>query len=252
MTRIIAIGGGEVRLGETRLIDEEIVKVSGKENPRLLFIPTASHEAEGYVELINQYFGKELGCEVETLYLLNGRANQESARKQIEEADIVYVGGGNTKSMMRTWKEYGVDLALQEAARKGTVLSGLSAGSICWFNSGCSDSESFEGSDEWDYIHVDGINLIDAIHCPHLNEDGRYDGFKKMLKETGNVGIGLDNCCALDINDGMYRIMKSKSEAKGYKMYFDGDEFYAEELSNSTYEPVEKLVKKANMSKRCP
>ncbi len=244
MSRIIAIGGGELRKGATRLIDDEIVRASGKDQPNLLFIPTASDDAEGYVESIKQYFGTELGCKVESLYLLNNNTTQEAARKQIEAADIIYVGGGNTKKMIEIWKEYGVDLALQQAYLKGTILSGLSAGSICWFESGSSDSECIEGSDESHYIRLKGLNLIDALHCPHLDEDGRFESLKELIKGSNQVGIGLENCCAIDIKDNTYRILKSKLEAKAYKMYYLVDALYLEELTNSDYESLENLLKK--------
>ena len=137
---IIAIGGGEISQNETYEIDKFIVEAAKKEKPNFLFIPTASKDAEAYVRIINKLYG-ELGCKTDTLYLSNTKVNTEEVNQKIENADIIYVGGGNTQYMMKVWQEYGVDKALIRAYKNGKVLSGLSAGSICWFISGHSDSE---------------------------------------------------------------------------------------------------------------
>lgn len=78
------------------------------------------------------------------MYLSNTKVNTEEVNQKIENADIIYVGRGNTQYMMKVWQEYGVDKALIRAYKSGKVLSGLSAGSICWFISGHSDSEFIE------------------------------------------------------------------------------------------------------------
>jgi dipeptidase E len=96
-TKIVAIGGGEIgRPGyrmETISIDKEIIKLSGKKNPKLLFIPTASSDSESYYEVIKKYFGKKLGCKNDVLYLLKNKISKEEIREKIFGTDIVYVGG---------------------------------------------------------------------------------------------------------------------------------------------------------------
>jgi len=124
MKRLFAIGGGELRLSETLEIDKKIVEASGKANPKLLFIPTASGEPIGYVESIQNIYGSILGCNVATLFLLDGKLTKEDIRRSILDSDIVYVGGGNTKLMMQVWRENEVDKVLIEAYEKGIILSG--------------------------------------------------------------------------------------------------------------------------------
>ena len=140
MGRIVAIGGGEIRDGETLNIDKFIVSLSGKEKPSLLFIPTASHDVEGYIETVKKVYG-ELGCDVKILCLTKENIEEDDIRDIILKSDIIYVGGGNTEYMMKIWEKYSVDKYLKEAYKKNIVLSGLSAGSLCWFKAGFDDSE---------------------------------------------------------------------------------------------------------------
>ena len=102
---------------------------------------------------------------------------------------------------------------------KGIVLSGLSAGSICWFKYGHSDSESFSGEDNWSYIKVDGLGLIRAFHCPHCNEDDRSEDFSRMIEEYDESGIALKNNCAIVIVDDTYRVISFQEDAKAFKVY---------------------------------
>lgn len=214
MGKVVAIGGGELRKGETYILDKYIVKLSGKKEPKLLFIPTASQDALGYITLIEEYFG-EFGCCVDSLCLITEIYTNEEIQSKILEADIIYVGGGDTVRMMEIWKKYHVDTYLKEAYLQGTVLSGLSAGSICWFEFGYSDSDSFVNNGQWDYVRAYGLGLIPAAHCPHYNEPGR-EGFDKMMCGESIVGIALEDNTALVEENGQYSILKADKERKAY------------------------------------
>ena len=148
MKKIIAIGGGEIgRPGfptQTTAIDKEIIRLTKKKHPTLLFIPTASGDSSSYYETVRNHFGKKLSCKTDVLYLIKEKLSQQEIKEKILSADIIYVGGGNTFRMMKIWKRRGVDVILKQAYKKGTVLSGLSAGArragisrgsvagICW------------------------------------------------------------------------------------------------------------------------
>ena len=137
MGKIVAIGGGEIgRSGypvETTEIDQEIIRLSGKSKPRMLFIPTASSDSESYYNVVKNHFGTSLSCKVDVLYLLVNKPSRKEIEEKILSSDIIYVGGGNTLKMMKLWRKLGVDRLLKAAYDKGTVLCGLSAGAICWF-----------------------------------------------------------------------------------------------------------------------
>src|ERR1700679_3831 len=220
---IVAIGGGLIRTRGTAAIDREIIQLSGKKNPKLLFIPTASSDSEIYWNRIREYFGKFLKCKTDVLFLIKERPSKEQIRSKISAADIIYVGGGNTLMMMRLWRRLGVDKLLISAYENGTVLSGISAGSICWFDSGHSDSMSFYNPRKWRYINVKGLGIIPGINCPHYN--GRTRGiprrknFQDLIRKTGGMGIAIDNHCAIEFRDGrVFKVLVSKSRAKAYRV----------------------------------
>ena len=244
---IVAIGGGEIRTRGTAAIDREIIRLSNKKNPKLLFIPTASSDSERYWKHIQEYFGKFLKCKTDVLFLLKGSLSREQIRRKILSADIIYVGGGNTLLMMRVWRRCGVDRLLQSAYANGTVLSGISAGSICWFDSGHSDSMSFYNSRNWKYINVKGLGLIKGIHCPHYNSRTlgvpRRKHFRDMIRKTGGIGIAIENNCAIEIIDGrFYKVISSKSYPRAYKVYKSGGEVVAEQIrQEKQLAPVERL-----------
>jgi dipeptidase E len=221
---IVAIGGGDIRKHETTPIDREIIRLSGKKNPRLLFIPTATSDSLPYCKLVQQYFGDFLKCKVDFLPLIEERPSTSQVKKKILSSDIIYVGGGNTLLMMRLWRRLGIDRLLKSAYEQGVVLSGISAGSICWFDSGHSDSMSFYNPQKWDYINVKGMGLISGIHCPHYNgSTGRIPRrahFRNMIQKIGGLGIAIQNNCAIEFIDGQfYRVITSKPNAKAYRVY---------------------------------
>ena len=232
---IVAIGGGEIRTRGTAAIDREIIRLSNKKHPKLLFIPTASSDSERYWKHVQGYFGGFLKCKTDVLFLIKEQPSKEHIRKQILAADIIYVGGGNTLMMMRLWRRLGVDRLLKAAYENGTVLSGISAGSICWFDSGHSDSMSFYNPRKWKYVNVKGLGLIRGIHCPHYNGMTRgvprRKDFQDMIRKIGGVGIAIENNCAIEFIDGqLYKVIRSKSYARAYKVYKQGRQVVAEQI----------------------
>jgi len=133
---IIAIGSGEIRTRGTAPIDREIIRLTNKQHPKLLFIPTASSDSERYWKHVQECFGGFLKCKTDVLFLVVDGLSKTKIERKIRWADIIYVGGGNTLQMMRVWRRLGVDKLLKTAYESGTVLSGISAGAICWFESG--------------------------------------------------------------------------------------------------------------------
>lgn len=245
MGTIFAIGGGEISNFETLDIDKKIVESVHKNKPKVLFIPTASGEPQSYIDSFNYMYGGKLGCNTDVLLLLEGRTSNKEARKKIINTDIIYVGGGDTSMMLQVWENYGVDKSLKEAYKNGIILSGLSAGSICWFKSGQSDSQSFYKEDKWDYIVIEGINLINAMHCPHYNEDNREEDFNQKILEYDEIGIAIDNNCAIEFKNNYYKIHKSNIKSKAYKLYQLNGSVIKEELNNITeYKLIEELLNK--------
>ena len=156
------------------------------------------------------------------------------------------MGGGNTLKMMTLWRKLGVDNILKKAHKKGVVLSGISAGSICWFKFGNSDSRKFtSGSNK--LIKVTGLGLVDDLHCPHYDaEEHRPEGLKRMMKTTQKiVSIALENCCAIEVVNNKFRILKSKPTAKAYKVYWKSRKYFKEEIrSTNEFENLDNLLTK--------
>lgn len=232
--KIVAIGGGEIgRPGypvETTKIDKEIITLTGKKNPRLLFIPTASSDSESYYDVVRKHFGKRLGCKTDVLYLINQKISKKQIEEKVFNADIVYVGGGNTAKLMKVWRKSGLDEILRKAGEKGIVLSGVSAGAICWCKYGISDSRRFTNPDA-DLFKVSGLGFLNILYCPHADtEPDRKSGLKEMMKKTSGTAIAVENCCALEVVDNACRIICSKDKAKAYRIYWKKEKFYEELL----------------------
>lgn len=225
MGKLVCIGGGEIpriKNGiqlpyETREIDEEIVRLSEKNNPKLLFIGTASTNSYDYYLVIKKIF-EDLGCIVSNLDLLKNDLDINKVKNSILNTDIIYVGGGNTKFMLDKWRELGVDKFLIEAYNKGIVCSGLSAGSYCWF--------------KLNYDLLEGIGIINAVNCVHYEQKDEIarNKFYDVIKETGLEGIALENCVALELVGNKMRIIKSNVNRNAYRITYDNNEFIEEIL----------------------
>ena len=213
---IVAIGGGSMIEGATLSIDREIVRMSGKKKPVALFIPTASSDNPEYVENFSKVYGAKLGCTTSSLLLLKQPPSIHQIRKLVKAADIIYVGGGNTLMMMRRWRFLGVDKILLQACKEGKVLAGSSAGAICWFQYGHSDSIFYYHPEDWDWIRVKCLGILPFTACPHCLKEGRMEHFVHMIKRHGGTGIALDDCTALQIAGDQFRILRSKEGAQAF------------------------------------
>ena len=214
MGTIVAIGGGELgRPGtkrETIPIDKHILELSVRKHPRLLFIPTASNDSQAYIDVIQSYFGKYLGCRIDTLRLTQ-KPSEKTIESKIDSADVIYVGGGNTKKMIKIWREYNMQFHLRNAYDNGTILSGVSAGAVCWFSFANSDSlKHITG----DYCRIKGLGFVKGLACPHMvREPDRLPSFKKMVKQYGGIGYAIDDCAAVVFTDGKTYAINSKKNA---------------------------------------
>jgi dipeptidase E len=149
--------------------------------------------------------------------------------------------------MMKVWRRFGVDKLLKSAYQKGTVLSGISAGAICWFDSGHSDSMSFSSPTKWKYIKVRGLGFVKGIHCPHYNSMTRgvprRKHFRDMIRKTGGIGIAIENNCAIEFIDGrFYRVLSSKDYSRAYRLYKTGGDVVIQRIrEEKELAPIELL-----------
>jgi dipeptidase E len=194
MGTIDAIGGGEISEGTTRTIDEKILSITGKKQNKVLFLPTASGDSTAYCEAFEKYYSS-LGCTVKSLLLLD-KPNSAKITAALEEADIIYIGGGNTIKLLEQLRKHHLDQLFKryfETSEK--VLCGLSAGALCWFTKGMSDS--IPG--RWTLIP--GLALIPGACAVGFSRDSaRQNQFLTFLEQEKMGGFGLDDQSALIIN----------------------------------------------------
>ncbi len=194
---IIAIGGGGFgRNPNHRKIEKYILELTGKEKPNIVFFPTASAENQDYIIKFYKCFTK-MSCELNHVTFLQRTPRLDSI---INKADVIYVGGGNTKSMLAVWQEWKLDKLLLKSYNNGKILCGVSAGAICWFEQGITDSWASN-------LNVmDCLGFLPEMACPHYQEEkDRKPDVHKMLKQ-GKCGPGwaIDGGAAIHFKNGKY------------------------------------------------
>ena len=140
MRRIVPLGGGG--LADPGLLSQ-ILEMTGKDRPRVCYVPTASGDP---VEAIEQFHATLPSDRAVASDLALFRMDGRDPREVLLEQDVIYVGGGSTANMLAVWRVHGVDRVMAEAWERGIVLTGASAGAICWFEDGLTDSHRLPGS----------------------------------------------------------------------------------------------------------
>lgn len=216
MKQLIALGGGGFSMEpENPLLDRYILQQSGRSTPKICFIPTASGDADNYIARFYQFFEKQ-ECEPSHLSLFNPPTRDFETF--LLEKDIIYVGGGNTRNLLILWRAWGLDLILKKAYDKGVLLAGISAGSICWFQEGVTDSFG-------DVLEpIKCLGFIEGSNCPHYDGEVKRRPSYQELVASGNIipGIATDDGVALHyVNNKLENIVSSRASAKAYKLYFE-------------------------------
>ena len=207
---IIAIGGGGFGANPGQgIIEKYILKQTKKKNPKICFIPTATGDNEAYK--VNYYSTfTNLDCCPSHLDFFKRTPDLNDL---ILNQDAIFVGGGNTKSMLAVWREWGLDKILKKAYLNGTVMSGVSAGAICWFQNGITDSWASN------LKMMPCLNFIKGTCCPHYDEEPeRKPAVKNFLlrNKVKNV-YAVDGGAALHIKDE--KIFKSVIFKKNKSSY---------------------------------
>jgi len=220
---IIAIGGGGFgRNPNSRVIEQYILDQTSISNPKICFIPTASAEDKGYIVNFYKSFSK-LDCEPTHLNLFERTPNLRSI---INKQDIIFVGGGNTKSMLAVWKEWKLDILLKKFYSNGKILCGVSAGSICWFDQGVTDSWASNLS------IINCLGFIKGNNCPHYDgEKDRRPSVHQFVKDKKlNFCYASDDGAAIHFKNGeIYKSISFYRNAKSYIVRMDSKDAVIEE-----------------------
>jgi dipeptidase E len=220
MGKIVAIGGVTPPL-TLDLIDEEIIRLTGKKNPKVLYIPTAGGDNLDYCEFFKGIYQGRFGCNVDVLFLVREAPTENEIREKVFSSDVVYVEGGSISRLMDYFKRFDMSEILKEAYDKGIVLAGKSAGALCfgscYFES--DNTEGFQNEGFKDYIEVECLKFLEFIICPHYNLKGYSEKMDAMIKTHGILGIALDNDCAIEFVGASYRIISTNDNANAYKIF---------------------------------
>ena len=233
------VGSGSDGLNDQRVADK-IIGQTGKSKPVVLYLGTATYDLEGPRTRQCVRFA-EAGCEVTTINLAQGDApswpSAEEMSACVGACDIIIVSGGNTLWAIDRFHAAGLTPLLRAAMERGVVLAGGSAGAICWFDAGHSDSmdpDSYRaamlgaedtGADEsggafageaakpWEYARVACLGFLPGLVCPHYDKVQSngvlratdFDGM--MRRHAGEVGIGIDHWAALCVDGAEYTVL---------------------------------------------
>ncbi len=196
--RILAIGGGELKNRETLKIDEYIAseakKIAGDRRACGLFLPTASHDCMPYYNTFHKIYTGLFDIKTDVALTVGREIDPDKMRAKFFKADFIYVGGGNTVFMLEQWEKTGILPLLKEAYERGVLLSGLSAGAICWFEDMYTDSFI-----ENDYAMHAGLGWLKGKISPHYNE--RMLDFDKIVLYNKYRAVGIENNAALEFSD---------------------------------------------------
>jgi dipeptidase E len=211
---IVAAGGWSfVDAPDNPWLNQYVLDLAGKERPRICYLPTAS--ADSPETVIRFYAGfSPLACVPSHLNLWPNPPTAD-LRSFLLEKDIICVGGGNTKNMLALWREWGLDAILREAWERGIVLCGVSAGAICWFAEGITDS--IPGA----LTPLRCLGFLAGTNCPHFDsEPERRTTFHRLLA-AGQIGPGYaaDDGVALHyVGDSLARIISARPTGQAYRL----------------------------------
>jgi len=183
----------------------------------VLFLPTASGDDETYVKLFRFAFGRR-DCELGVLELFTQTVGDLDGL--LRDQDVIVVGGGNTANMLAIWRLHSVDRALRAAYDDGTVLTGWSAGCICWFEGGTTDSFT----PELGPLH-DGLGFLTGSASPHYDSEARRPlVYAREIAAGLPPGIALDDGVAARYEDErLVEVVSHRLDGRAFRVDRDGE-----------------------------
>lgn len=220
--QIIAFGGGGFSMENGNpLLDDHVLSLTGRERPRVCFVPTASGDADHYVVRFYRKFAAT--CETSHVSLFRrdrgAGAVEGNLREHLLQQDVIYVGGGSVLSLLGTWIAHGLDRILEECWRNGTILCGGSAGSLCWFEEAVT---AFHGPPQ----RLRGLGFLPYSNCVHYDaEPERREEFHQFIGQGMVAGYGADDGAALHfVGSQLHDVVTSKQGATAYRVLNVGGE----------------------------
>ena len=181
---IVGLGGGGDTPEQTDRLCEYVLGLTGKHRPRVLFIPTAAADDSGYIVSFYERFARR----ADASHLETFPWPPENLREVILSQDVINVGGGNTANMLAIWAVYGIENLLREAWENGVVLCGTSAGMICWFEAGVTDSFGPQ------LAGMSCLGFLEGSACPHYDgEEQRRPRYRELIEGGFPEGVAAED-----------------------------------------------------------
>jgi peptidase E len=214
---IVGLGGAGDTPEQTERLLRYALGLAGEDRPRLLIVPTASAERDDDVAMYLERFARHSDPSV----LRTFPWPPDDLRSRVLDQDAIWVGGGNTANMLAIWRVHGIDGLLREAWDAGVVLFGASAGMICWFEAGVTDSfgPQLEGL-------RDGLAFLSGSACPHYDgEDLRRPRYRELVDDGFPPGVAADDGVGLHFEGTeLVEAVTCRPGAAGYRVGAGGEE----------------------------
>ena len=212
---LICIGGGEIRSKETLKIDEQIAIMAkeraGEKRAVSVFVGTASHDSLPYFNSFRKTYTSHFDIKADLALLTKKDIPMDKIKGKLENADLIYIGGGNTLFMLDVWRKTGFLDMLLDAYNRGVIIAGLSAGAICWFEQMYTDS--VEGSL---YQIEQGLGILKGIMSPHYDNREEFNDIAKFFP----LAYAVENNSAIVFENEI--LVKSLSSGGDSYFFKDG------------------------------
>ena len=212
--RIVACGGQQLY---QPALTRYVLGLTERSHPKILFLPTASGDDPAYLLTFYQQLAG-VSCAASHLALFSRTV--ADVEGLIRAQDVVMVGGGNTANMLAIWRLHGVEDALRNAYRDGTILTGWSAGCICWFEAGITDSFTPDLGPL-----RDGVRLLKGSACPHYDsEERRRPVYAREIAAGLPAGIALEDAVAARYDDErLVEVVSARPDGRAFRVDETGE-----------------------------
>ena len=210
--QIVAFGGGGFAMEpENPLLDDYVLGLCRRERPRVCLVPTASGDSAAWIDRFYDVFDEQR-CEAGHLGLFS--RSVDDLYTFLSGFDVLYAGGGNTVNLLAVWRAQGLTEVLPRLLSEGMIACGVSAGALCWFEQGITDSYGPALNPL-----TNGLGYVPGAFCPHYDSDWRRpDAFRGFVGRTGEAGWGVEDGVGLHYVDGeLTRIVSSRPHARAWR-----------------------------------
>jgi peptidase E len=208
--QILALGGlGED--DEARQLVRHALSLTGKERPRVCLVPTATNELPEYTVRFYENLSGVADCSHISFFPWP----RDDLREHVLAQDLIFVSGGNTANLLAIWRAHGFDEIIRAAWEQGTVLAGSSAGMICWFEAGVTDSfgPQLEGM-------RDGLGFLPGSACPHYDgEEERRPVYTRLVANGFPPGVAADDSVGLHyVGTELSQVLTTREGSRAYRV----------------------------------